>query len=217
TRVGASDNLAAGESTFLVEMHETANILNNATSRSLILLDEVGRGTSTYDGMSIAWAMTEYLHDVIGAKTLFATHYHELAELETHLAKVKNFNATVAETADKVIFLRKIERGAAQSSFGIEVAKMAGLPASVIARAKEILARLEREEAARVLEESDLRSKVKQIERASKKTSDYFQISLFDMSDGKLREALLALDLNKLTPIEALLKLAELRRLAESL
>ncbi len=217
TRVGASDNLAAGESTFLVEMHETANILNNATSRSLVLLDEVGRGTSTYDGMSIAWAMTEYLHDVIGAKTLFATHYHELAELEAHLAKVKNFNATVAETADKVIFLRKIERGAAQSSFGIEVAKMAGLPASVVARAKEILARLEREEAARVLEEKDLRSKVQQIERASVPSQDHFQISLFDMSDGKLREALLALDLNRLTPIEALLKLAELRRLAESL
>lgn len=198
-------------------MHETANILNNATSRSLVLLDEVGRGTSTYDGMSIAWAMTEYLHDVIGAKTLFATHYHELSELEAHLAKVKNFNATVAETADKVIFLRKIERGAAQSSFGIEVAKMAGLPASVVARAKEILARLEREEAARVLKEEDLRSKVQQIERASVPLQDHFQISLFDMSDGKLREALLALDLNRLTPIEALLKLAELRRLAESL
>jgi DNA mismatch repair protein MutS len=214
TRVGASDNLAAGESTFLVEMNEAANILNNATAKSLILLDEIGRGTSTYDGMSIAWAITEYIHDTIGAKTLFATHYHELSELEAHLRKVKNFNASVAEAGDKVIFLRKIERGAAKSSFGIEVAKMAGLPASVIARAKEVLARLERDEAARILEEKDLRSKAQKL--ASSSTSkDHFQISLFDMSDGKLRQALLALDLNKITPIEALLKLAELRRMAE--
>jgi DNA mismatch repair protein MutS len=214
TRVGASDNLAAGESTFLVEMNEAANILNNATSQSLILLDEIGRGTSTYDGMSIAWAITEYIHDTIGAKTLFATHYHELSELEAHLCKVKNFNACVAEAGDRIIFLRKIERGATKSSFGIEVAKMAGLPASVIARAKEVLARLEREEAARILEEKDLRSKVQTL-AASSASKDNFQISLFDMSDGKLRQALLALDLNKLTPIEALLKLAELRRMAE--
>jgi DNA mismatch repair protein MutS len=214
TRVGASDNLAAGESTFLVEMNEAANILNNATAKSLILLDEIGRGTSTYDGMSIAWAITEYIHDTIGAKTLFATHYHELSELEAHLHKVKNFNASVAQVGDKVIFLRKIERGAAKSSFGIEVAKMAGLPASVIARAKEVLARLERDEAARILEEKDLRSKVQKL-ASSSTAKDNFQISLFDMSDGKLRQALLALDLNKITPIEALLKLAELRRMAE--
>lgn len=214
TRVGASDNLAAGESTFLVEMNEAANILNNATAKSLILLDEIGRGTSTYDGMSIAWAITEYIHDTIGAKTLFATHYHELSELEAHLHKVKNFNASVAQVGDRVIFLRKIEQGAAKSSFGIEVAKMAGLPASVIARAKEVLARLERDEAARILEEKDLRSKVQKL-ASSSTAKDNFQISLFDMSDGKLRQALLALDLNKITPIEALLKLAELRRMAE--
>ncbi|MCS7211077.1 MAG: DNA mismatch repair protein MutS [Chloroherpetonaceae bacterium] len=214
TRVGASDNLAAGESTFLVEMNEAAHILNHATARSLILLDEIGRGTSTYDGMSIAWAITEHIHDVIGAKTLFATHYHELSELEAHLPRLKNFNAAVVETGDRVIFLRKIERGAAQNSFGIEVAKMAGLPASVIERAREILARLEREEAQRLAEEKDLRSKAKKVELRAI-PQENFQISLFEMGDSKLREALLQLDLNRLTPIEALLKLAELRRLAE--
>lgn len=215
TRVGASDNLAAGESTFLVEMNEAAHILNHATARSLILLDEVGRGTSTYDGMSIAWAITEYIHDAIGAKTLFATHYHELAELEAHLPKLKNFNAAVTETHDRVIFLRKIERGAAQHSFGIEVAKMAGLPASVIDRAREILSRLEQDESARLAADAGLRSKVRKVEPRPA-PSEQFQISLFEMGDSKLRDALLQLDLNRLTPIEALLKLAELKRLAES-
>ncbi len=213
TRVGASDNLAAGESTFLVEMNEAANILNNATEKSLILLDEIGRGTSTYDGMSIAWAITEYIHNRIGAKTLFATHYHELAELETHLPTVKNYNATVAEIGEKVIFLRKIVRGAADNSYGIEVAKMAGLPEEVIARAKEILAQLEQnEKTPETARKTAVKNKVKAIKP---KTSD-FQISLFELGDTKLKDTLRKLDLNKLTPIEAMMKLIELKRMAES-
>jgi DNA mismatch repair protein MutS len=212
TRVGASDNLSAGESTFLVEMNEAANILNNATMRSLILLDEIGRGTSTYDGMSIAWSMTEYIHDTIGAKTLFATHYHELSELESSLSRVKNFHATVEETADKVIFLRKIERGAAANSFGIEVAKMAGLPDVVVARAREILSMLERDEAESVGKQKSLKPNAAKI--APRKTQEDFQVSLFEVGDSKVRDALNAIDVNKITPVEALLKLAELKRLA---
>jgi len=208
TRVGASDNLAAGESTFLVEMNEAANILNNATAQSLILLDEIGRGTSTYDGMSIAWAMTEFIHDAIGAKTLFATHYHELAELEQQLSRVENYNATVEETEDKVIFLRKIVRGAADNSYGIEVAKMAGLPDKVISRAKAILAELE---------EGDSES-VKKVQKSKKRISpkEDLQISLFEMGDSKLRDALEGIDVNKITPIEALIKLSELKHLIKS-
>lgn len=217
TRVGASDNLAAGESTFLVEMNEAANILNNATEKSLILLDEIGRGTSTYDGMSIAWAVTEFIHNHIGAKTLFATHYHELAELEEHLAAVKNYNATVAETADKVIFLRKIVRGAADNSYGIEVAKMAGLPQQVISRAKEILAELESHEKVshREMPETAHKAAVKNKVKSIKPKEPDFQISLFEMGDTKLKDALQKLDLNKLTPIEAMMKLVELKRMAE--
>ncbi|NTV47887.1 MAG: DNA mismatch repair protein MutS, partial [Chlorobiales bacterium] len=210
TRVGASDNLAAGESTFLVEMNEAANILNNGTAKSLILLDEVGRGTSTYDGMSIAWAITEFLHDVIRAKVLFATHYHELAELETHLEHVRNFNATVEETADKVIFLRKIEPGAADNSYGIEVAKMAGLPDEVILRAKEILADLEGQE---VEHSKKSGRKVSRRERPS--DDENYQISMFEIGDSKLKKALQDIDINKISPIEALLKLSELKRMAE--
>ncbi|MGQ9804942.1 MAG: DNA mismatch repair protein MutS [Chlorobiales bacterium] len=217
TRVGASDNLAAGESTFLVEMNEAANILNNATEKSLILLDEIGRGTSTYDGMSIAWAITEFIHNHIGAKTLFATHYHELAELEEHLAAVKNYNATVAETPDKVIFLRKIARGAADNSYGIEVAKMAGLPQQVISRAKEILAELESHEKVshREMPETAHKVAVKNKVKSIKPKAPDFQISLFEMGDTKLKDALQKLDLNKLTPIEAMMKLVELKRMAE--
>ncbi|NTV46628.1 MAG: DNA mismatch repair protein MutS [Chlorobiales bacterium] len=210
TRVGASDNLAAGESTFLVEMNEAANILNNGTAKSLILLDEIGRGTSTYDGMSIAWAMTEFLHDVIRAKVLFATHYHELAELETHLERVRNFNATVEETADKVIFLRKIEPGAADNSYGIEVAKMAGLPEEVIARAKEILADLEGQEV-----EHSKKSGKKVSRRERPASGENYQISMFEIGDSKLKKALQDIDINKISPIEALLKLSELKRMAE--
>ncbi|MBV8098663.1 MAG: DNA mismatch repair protein MutS, partial [Verrucomicrobia bacterium] len=143
TRVGASDDLARGQSTFMVEMNETANIVNNATERSLIILDEIGRGTSTFDGLSIAWSVAEYLHDVVRARTLFATHYHEMTELEMVCAGVKNFNVAVREWNDRIIFLRKIQKGAADKSYGIQVARLAGLPAAVIDRAKEILANLE--------------------------------------------------------------------------
>src|SRR5690606_20501225 len=145
TRVGASDNLAAGESTFLVEMNEAANILNNATPRSLILLDEVGRGTSTFDGLSIAWSLAEYLHNSpdVAAKTLFATHYHELNELELRYERIKNFNVMVKEFDGKVVFLRKLVRGGADHSYGIQVASMAGLPIAVIDRARQILTNLE--------------------------------------------------------------------------
>jgi DNA mismatch repair protein MutS len=143
TRVGASDDLARGQSTFMVEMNETANIVNNATERSLIILDEIGRGTSTFDGLSIAWSVAEYLHDVVRARTLFATHYHEMTELEMVCSGVKNFNVAVREWNDRIIFLRKIQKGAADKSYGIQVARLAGLPAAVIDRAKEILANLE--------------------------------------------------------------------------
>jgi DNA mismatch repair protein MutS len=202
TRVGASDNLASGESTFLVEMNEAASILNNATSKSLLLLDEIGRGTSTFDGMSIAWSMSEYISSAIRARTLFATHYHELAELETRLPGVVNYNATVVETADSVIFLRKIIRGSTDNSYGIEVAKMAGMPAEVISRAREILAGMEK----RDIEIPPNRPpKIKSM-----------QISLFEESDNRLRSAVEALDLDRLTPLDALLELKKLQELARN-
>ncbi|MBK9403594.1 MAG: DNA mismatch repair protein MutS [Ignavibacteria bacterium] len=192
TRVGASDNIAKGESTFLVEMHEAANILNNATSKSLILLDEIGRGTSTYDGISIAWAMTEYLHENpnIRAKTLFATHYHELNALADLYDRIKNFRVEVREFNDKVIFLRKIAEGTADHSYGIQVAQMAGLPESVTRRAKEIL---------RSLEDKEYR----------RKNKDEFQISMFESAvtefrDEALRKMLNEVDINNITPMEAM-------------
>ena len=144
TRVGASDNISLGESTFMVEMNETASILNNLSDRSLVLLDEIGRGTSTYDGISIAWAMVEYLHEnKLRAKTLFATHYHELNEMENSFSRVKNYNVSIKELNNKVIFLRKLKRGGSEHSFGIHVARMAGMPRSVVSRADEILKELE--------------------------------------------------------------------------
>jgi len=146
TRIGATDDLARGQSTFLVEMNETANILNNATSQSLVILDEIGRGTSTFDGLSIAWAVAEHLHNVVGAKTLFATHYHELTELAVTLPGVKNFNVAVREWHDQVIFLHKILPGGTDKSYGIQVGRLAGLPKEVIARAKEVLGNLEESE-----------------------------------------------------------------------
>lgn len=199
TRVGASDNLTAGESTFLVEMNEAAAILNNATAKSLLLLDEIGRGTSTYDGLSIAWAMSEYIHRELGARTLFATHYHELAELEGRFSGIVNYNATVVETADSVVFLRKIVRGASDNSYGIEVARMAGMPAAVIARAKEILAGMER----RDVDLPPLREPVRH----------NMQISLFEEVDTRLRKAIEAVDTDRMTPIEALLELKKLQDL----
>jgi len=146
TRVGANDDLARGQSTFMVEMNETANILNNATSRSLIVLDEIGRGTSTFDGLSIAWAVAEHLHNAVGAKTLFATHYHELTELAVTLPRVKNYNVAVREWHDQVIFLHKILPGGTDKSYGIQVGRLAGLPKEVVERAKEVLANLEEAE-----------------------------------------------------------------------
>jgi DNA mismatch repair protein MutS len=146
TRVGANDDLARGQSTFMVEMNETANILNNATAKSLVILDEIGRGTSTFDGLSIAWSVAEYLHDTINCRTLFATHYHELTDLERTRSGVLNLNVAVREWNDQVIFLRKIVPGRADQSYGIQVARLAGLPDAIISRAKEILANLEKAE-----------------------------------------------------------------------
>lgn len=200
TRVGASDNIASGESTFLVEMNEAASILNNATARSLILLDEIGRGTSTFDGMSIAWSMCEYICRSIGARTLFATHYHELAELEERLAGVVNYNATVVETADSVVFLRKIARGSTDNSYGIEVARMAGMPGEVIRRAREILSGLEKQEVALPGGQGML-------------CEQPMQISLFDEVDNRVRKALGELDVDRLTPIDALLEIRKLQEL----
>ncbi len=205
TRVGAEDNIAGGESTFLVEMHEMANILNNATPKSLILLDEVGRGTSTFDGISIAWAITEYIHEnpKVRAKTIFATHYHELNELAEIFPRIKNFKADVREVGDKVIFLHKIVPGYADHSYGIEVAKMAGLPKEVTDRAKEILANLEQKE---------LTPNIKMKKKISKEAlRDKFQISLFELNDSKLREEILNLNLDNMTPLQALMKLHELK------
>jgi DNA mismatch repair protein MutS len=202
TRVGASDNITSGESTFLVEMNEAASILNNATSRSLLLLDEIGRGTSTFDGMSIAWSMCKYIHDKLRARTLFATHYHELAELESRFERIINFNATVVETADTVIFLRKIVRGASDNSYGIEVARMAGMPSEVIVRAKEILAGMEKRE----IEVPVQRRYSSQLMAR--------QISLFEEEESRLRKALSGIDINRLTPLDALMELKRLQEIA---
>ncbi len=214
TRVGASDNIASGESTFLVEMHEAANIVNTATPRSLILLDEVGRGTSTFDGISIAWALTEYLHSHVGAKTLFATHYHELNELAELFPRIKNFKVDVREYGDKVIFLHKVMPGFADHSYGIQVAQMAGLPEEVTERAKKILRNLEGSEL--TLHEgavsTEQGAKSKKIRTKGRIVPAEIQMTLFEMKDDKLREELNKLDFEKMTPLEALQKLAELKK-----
>jgi DNA mismatch repair protein MutS len=206
TRVGASDNISAGESTFLVEMQEAANILNNASSKSLILLDEIGRGTSTFDGISIAWAITEYLHENpnMNAKTLFATHYHELNEMAELFPRIKNYKVEVREYGDKVIFLHKVSSGGADHSYGIQVAQMAGLPQFVTNRAKEVLANLESKELTPY--------EVKKEKLAKLKQKDDFQISLFEMKDDALRKQISDIAIDNLTPIEALNKLNELKR-----
>lgn len=205
TRVGASDNITSGESTFLVEMQEAANILNNASSKSLILLDEIGRGTSTFDGISIAWAITEYLHDNkdVAAKTLFATHYHELNEMADLFPKIKNYKVEVREYDDKVIFLHKVNPGRADHSYGIQVAQMAGLPAFVTNRAKEILQNLESKE----LTPYELKK-----EKLRKLQIPENQMSIFEYQDDKLRGELKDLEIEKLTPLEALNKLNELKK-----
>lgn len=228
TRVGASDNLAAGESTFLVEMNEAANILNNATRNSLILLDEVGRGTSTFDGLSIAWALAEYLHNqpAVAAKTLFATHYHELNELENMYEHIVNYNVQVKEHDGKVIFLRKLVRGGADHSYGIQVADMAGLPSVVIERAKEILKNLESHslditDSSGTLEEG-ARKKQAAAQKAAKhieRQEQIEQMSLFqtqlDPQIEMLIDKLRACDPNRMTPIESLMLVAELKKLAD--
>jgi len=205
TRVGASDNISAGESTFLVEMQEAANILNNATSKSLILLDEIGRGTSTFDGLSIAWAITEFLHEnpSIKAKTLFATHYHELNEMAEIFPRIKNFKVEVREYNDKVIFLHKVSSGGADHSYGIQVAQMAGLPDFVTKRAKEILSNLEDKE----LTPYEIKK-----QKIQKFKQDEFQISLFEMKDDELRKEISDISVDNLTPLEALNRLNELKK-----
>ena len=210
TRVGASDNLAAGESTFLTEMIETANILNNATPKSLILLDEIGRGTSTFDGLSIAWSVAEYLHnnEKVAAKTLFATHYHELTELALLHPRVKNYNVAVKEWGDNVVFLRKIVEGGCDNSYGIHVAQLAGLPQKVIKRAKEILQNLEANE---LTAGSLPRLAVGQ--QSANKAKSTPQLDLFAEQEQLLREALTGIEPNQLTPLQALEKLFELREI----
>lgn len=213
TRVGASDNISSGESTFMVEMNETANILNNISDRSLILLDEIGRGTSTYDGISIAWSLAEYLHDNPFAhpKTLFATHYHELNELESRFDRIKNFNVSTREVGQKVIFLRKLVPGGSEHSFGIHVAKMAGMPRAILERSAEILKQLEK----KILEEQDNESSINY--KLNQLPSNY-QLSIFETVDpiaGKLKEMISEMDLNALTPIECMLKLNELKKFIE--
>ncbi len=206
TRVGASDNIAAGESTFLVEMQEAANILNNATPKSLILLDEIGRGTSTFDGISIAWALTEYLHEnpEVAAKTLFATHYHELNEMAELFLRIKNYKVEVREHDDKVFFLHKVSLGRGDHSYGIQVAQMAGLPMFVTKRAKEILTNLESKELTPYEEKKEKLKKLKQ--------ENDNQISLFEIRDDKIRNEIDEIEINSLTPLEALNKLHELKK-----
>jgi DNA mismatch repair protein MutS len=198
TRVGASDNLTRGESTFMVEMRETADILREATPRSLVILDEIGRGTSTFDGLSIAWAVAEYLHDKKGPKTLFATHYHELTELAMTKPRAKNYNVAVSEWNGEIIFLRRIVEGGASRSYGIQVARLAGLPEEVVARAREILANLEQGE----LDEKGMPRLAhgKGEERGREKN----QLNLFRVRDGQIYRELDHIDPSRLTPLEAI-------------
>ena len=206
TRVGASDNISMGESTFMVEMNEAASILNNISERSLVLLDEIGRGTSTYDGISIAWAISEYLHEHPSrAKTLFATHYHELNEMTETFDRVKNYNVSVKELKDTVLFLRKLVPGGSHHSFGIHVAKMAGMPQTVLDRANKILKRLEKSHSSK-----ELTNEMKTM------TKDQMQLSFFNLDDPlleEIRDDILDIDINILTPVEALMKLNEIKRM----
>ena len=211
TRVGASDNLSLGESTFMVEMTEAADILNNVSPRSLVLFDELGRGTSTYDGISIAWAIVEYLHEHQSsrARTLFATHYHELNEMEKLFPRIKNFNVSVKELDGKVIFLRKLVAGGSEHSFGIHVADIAGMPGSIVKRAEEVLKQLEADNAE---VGSAGRPKVQNIG----KDRDGVQLSIFQLDDpvlSQVRDEIIGLDINNLTPMEALNKLSDIKKI----
>ncbi|HOB83223.1 MAG TPA: DNA mismatch repair protein MutS [Bacteroidales bacterium] len=208
TRVGASDNISLGESTFMVEMNETASILNNLSDRSLVLLDEIGRGTSTYDGISIAWAMIEYLHESkMRAKTLFATHYHELNEMENSFPRVRNYNVSIKELNNKVIFLRKLKRGGSEHSFGIHVARMAGMPRSVVSRANEIL---------KELEQGHQKQELAKPVAGLADHREGLQLSIFQLDDPvlkQIRDEILEIDINNLTPVEALNKLYNIKKL----
>jgi DNA mismatch repair protein MutS len=214
TRVGASDNISSGESTFMVEMNETASILNNLSDRSLILLDEIGRGTSTYDGISIAWSIAEYLHEhpKFKAKTLFATHYHELNEMSSKFERIHNYNVSVKETGTKILFMRKLVPGGSEHSFGIHVARLAGMPTQVLSRAEDILKQLEASHEMEVKGSSSGKSSNKK-----KKESDSpMQLSFFQLNDPvleQIREELVTIDINTLTPVEALMKLNEIKKL----
>lgn len=212
TRVGASDNISVGESTFMVEMNEAANILNNLSPHSLVLFDELGRGTSTYDGISIAWAIVEYIHEhpEAAARTLFATHYHELNEMERSFKRIKNFNVSVKETGNKVVFLRKLARGGSEHSFGIHVAKMAGMPKSIVKRSNEILKQMEKANS-----QSGMSAKpVREIASGG----EGYQLNFFQLDDpvlSQVRDEIKNLDVNNLTPLEALNKLSEIKRIIQ--
>jgi len=209
TRVGASDNISLGESTFMVEMNEAASIMNNLSNRSLVLFDELGRGTSTYDGISIAWAIVEYIHEhpTCKAKTLFATHYHELNEMEKSFARIQNFNVSVKEVEKKIIFLRKLVAGGSAHSFGIHVAKMAGMPQSIVKRSEQILKQLETDN-----RQSGVAKPIGEI-------ADHregYQLSFFKLDDPvleQIRDEIKNLDVNNLTPLQALNKLSEVKRI----
>jgi len=214
TRVGASDNISSGESTFMVEMNETASILNNVSERSLILLDEIGRGTSTYDGISIAWAIAEYLHQHKGtqAKTLFATHYHELNEMSKSFSRIKNFNVSVKEIGKKIIFMRKLVPGGSNHSFGIHVAKMAGMPATLIRKANQMLTELEKKTASSSTSQKDIGEAISKVGNAD----DDYQLSFFQLDDPvleQIKEELTKIEIDTLTPVEALMKLNEIKKM----
>ena len=209
TRVGASDNISSGESTFMVEMNETSSILNNISNRSLILLDEIGRGTSTYDGISIAWAIAEFLHEhpLFRAKVLFATHYHELNEMADSFSRIKNYHVTVKEINNKIIFLRKLVRGGSEHSFGIHVARMAGMPRTVVDRANALL---------KVLEKSHSSDEIKKETGNFKAKEDNYQLSFIQLDDPlllQIKDDIINTDINTLTPVEALMKLNEIKKL----
>ena len=215
TRVGASDNISVGESTFMVEMNEAADILNNLSPRSLVLFDELGRGTSTYDGISIAWTIVEHIHEHkrARARTLFATHYHELNDMEAQFKRIKNYNVTVKEVDNKVIFLRKLERGGSEHSFGIHVAKMAGMPKTIVKRADEILHQLEAENRQEGISAQNIHTKSKSNATVQQ---DGVQLSFFQLDDPvlcQIRDEILNLDVNNLTPIEALNKLNDIKKI----
>jgi DNA mismatch repair protein MutS len=198
TRVGASDNLVRGQSTFMVEMSETSAILHTATLRSLVLLDEIGRGTSTYDGISIAWSVSEHLHDVVGCKTIFATHYHELTQLSERLVAVRNYNVQVREAGDRVLFLHKLQPGGADRSYGIEVGRLAGLPASVLERARELLRHLEAEQI------------VPRTGRTGTRQVSVDQLPLFAIAEHPIVGELRKVEPDTMTPIQALALLARI-------